>query len=646
MKTDVFEGASLIGASSVSAPVIFKRFKADKSFNATIYFLCLGFGEVYLNGEKISDGFYSPNSDYHKRENMKLLYPLSDEFSYSQYYRTINVEVPAGDNIISVFMGNGWYNQTHRVAEGRMDYGEPCFKLSMDGDVKLLSRGDWQAVESPIIYNQLFAGEVYDGNVDLKKCLIGDGEECEVYIYPEKDAVVRPALFPPDRVIKSIKPKRVGAQNGGTIYDMGINQSGRAQITTDTAGQVKLTFAEKLKDGKMDYGSADSSQIQTDLYVGNGSKGQTYAPRFCWHGFRYVLVEGDITDITCDIIHTDIKPVGEFVTKNSVINGYIDMFLNSLWSNMHCGVPSDCPHRERLGYTGDGQLTAGAAMRFADLRSFYRKWMRDIADGQCQKTGHVQHTAPFGGGGGGPAGWGGAVITVPYNFYRIYKERDILEEYFPNMQRYVAYMEAKCEDDLVVKEEEGGWCLGEWCAPGGVTIDPCFVNTCMYIEQLSMLLDICGVIGDDSAENIKTLIDRKRDAVRRKFIKADDIAGNKQGAAAFAYMAGVIDAKTVEKAIKEQDLAHLDTGIFGTPRLIETLLRLDMDEKAVELLSDTGFPSFGYMLENGATTLWEYFEGGSNNHPMFGAAVGVLIDVLLERPIRGLEVEKLKLFEV
>ena len=386
----------------------------------------------------------------------------------------------------------------------------------------------------------------------------------------------------------------------------------------DDVRRGKLTFAEKLKDGKMDYGSADSSQIQTDLYVGNGSKGQTYAPRFCWHGFRYVLVEGDITDITCDIIHTDIKPVGEFVTKNSVINGYIDMFLNSLWSNMHCGVPSDCPHRERLGYTGDGQLTAGAAMRFADLRSFYRKWMRDIADGQCQKTGHVQHTAPFGGGGGGPAGWGGAVITVPYNFYRIYKERDILEEYFPNMQRYVAYMEARSEDDLVVKEEEGGWCLGEWCAPGGVTIDPCFVNTCMYIEQLSMLLDICGVIGDDSAENIKTLIDRKRDAVRRKFIKADDIAGNKQGAAAFAYMAGVIDAKTAEKAIKEQDLAHLDTGIFGTPRLIETLLRLDMDEKAVELLSDTGFPSFGYMLENGATTLWECWNGGgSHNHHMF-----------------------------
>lgn len=647
-----FEGAAFIGSSYCdTAPVIYKNADIKSTVNARLYLLSLGFAEVYINGEKVSDALYSPSSDYHKRPFMKLAYPLQDEFSYSQYYTSYDVSdlLQVGENHLAVLLGNGWYNQTFRRDEGNVEYGEPRFKLLLVTDEdKVISDEQWDALESPIVYNQLFIGEIYDGRMSLSDALFGCGDKSAVLVYQDEDAVLRSALFPPDRVIRTIKPELALDDGVKKIYDMGENSSGRVVITTSVKNGEKITlqYAETVKDGALYFPTSGRGQNQTDVYVSNGEKSQSYAPQFTWHGFRFFSVEGQIDMVECEIIHSDLQPSGYFRTSNVIINGIVDMYLNAQWSNTHLGVPSDCPHRERLGYTGDGQLTADTACFFADMRGFYRKWMRDIADGQCKKTGHVQHTAPFAGGGGGPSGWGGAIVIMPWSYYLHYGETDILEEYIDNMLRFVGYMESRSEEHLIVREEEGGWCLGEWCTPDKVELDPAFVNTCLYIDLLSIVIEIAKILGkEELVPELSKSIEQKRAAVKKKYYLNQNFDCGKQGAEVFAFKAGLLSSQEVKEKLLRYKTDALDTGIFGTPLLIDTLFEVGLEEVAISLLTRTEYPSFGYMLSEGATTLWEYFCGGSNNHPMFGAFVGVLIRRLLSIPYNsstaGLKLDKL-----
>ena len=187
-------------------------------------------------------------------------------------------------------------------------------------------------------------------------------------------------------------------------------------------------------------------------------------------------------------MHQKIPVVAQWKSSDERLNWLFETYVRTQLNNFHCGVPSDCPHRERLGYTGDGWLTAQCAMLLLDVRDFYKKWIRDIFDCQDPVTGHVRHTAPFYGGGGGPGGWGGAIVWMPYFYYAAYRDEGFLREAFPHIRKYLACMESFCQNGLVVKEIEGGWCLGDWCTPEAVRLPEAFVNTFFYI-RLMMLAD-------------------------------------------------------------------------------------------------------------------------------------------------------------
>lgn len=636
-----FEKAEFISAAfSDTAPILHKTFEVESPQNAILYLLTLGFSKCYINGKLVSDDYFAPNSDYHFRsyENMRLIYPLNDEMSYSQYYRAYDVSylLEKGENHIAVVLGNGWYNQCARIAEGHVEYGEPKIKLMLKmDDLTIFSDESFDALESHIVYNQLFFGEMHYNSDVFYPALFGDGDVSSVMIFQKEEAVLRAAHFPADKVINTITPTLVKTTEGVCVYDVGRNISGIVEIeTTGEYGEkITLTFSEWLKeDGELNTNSA-GSDVQTDVFVTSGRDGEVFAPMFVWHGFRYFKVEGYVTKVTVLEIQTDLKPEGTFNTQNTLLNSVVQNYQNSQWSNMHCGVPSDCPHRERLGYTGDGQLTASPAMYLADCRSFYRKWLRDIADGQCKKSGHIQHTAPFGGGGGGPAGWGGAIIIVPWQYYLHYGEIDILEEYYPNMLRFVDYMESRSENNIVVREEEDGWCLGEWCTPEKREITDSYVNTCLYLEQLEMLKNIAEILGDFAlAGDIENKLSIKREAVKTAFFKNGIWDLGKQGAPLFAYTAGIISFDEIIPFLEEYKTKSLDVGIFGLPILIKALFKADMGDIAIDLLTkDDGF-SFGSMIiRRGSTTLCETLKGvgGSHNHPMFGGFVSVLIENML-----------------
>ena len=321
-----------------------------------------------------------------------------------------------------------------------------------------------------------------------------------------------------------------------------------------------------------------------------------------------------------------------FECSDETLNWYYRTFVNTQLSNMHSGVPSDCPHRERLGYTGDGQLTCNAVMTEFDAESFYRKWIADIWDCQDKTTGHVQHTAPFAGGGGGPAGWGGAIINVPYQFYRHYGHRNELEAMFSSMEKFVEYMESRTENGMIVREEKDGWCLGDWCTPTKIEIPEELVNTTMFISQLKRLIFCAKVLGRPY-DKYESLITKYSRAVTEKYFDetTGDFFNNIQGANAFAVDCGLGDERTIENIVKKySEKTEFDTGIFGTEILLNVLYKTGNGELATRLLANKGEVSFDFMRRAGATTLWENWNGeASHSHPMFGASTEFLFEEIL-----------------
>ena len=307
---------------------------------------------------------------------------------------------------------------------------------------------------------------------------------------------------------------------------------------------------------------------------------------------------------------------------------------------MHAGVITDCPHREKLGYTGDGQLTADLALTLLDSEKFYEKWLRDIADGQDPESGHVQHTAPFEGGGGGPGGWGGAIVIVPYMLGLRHGRKDILRTYYPNMKKYISYMESRCEGGIVVREEEKGWCLGDWCTPEKIAIPEPFVNTYFLIKCLDYMTEIAEALQEDSAVWAKKSEEYKANLKRHYYDgAAHTYCGGIQGADAFAVDIGLGDERLMSAiADKYEKLGAFDTGIFGTDILIRILFENGFGDVAMKLLTSEKKNSFGEWLRRGETSLCEYWGGrASHNHHMFGAPLRYIFSHALGVDDRGAE---------
>ena len=346
---------------------------------------------------------------------------------------------------------------------------------------------------------------------------------------------------------------------------------------------------------------------------------------------------------------TDVKNSSTFSCDNENINWIYNTFLHTMHCNMHTGHPSDCPHIERRGYTGDGQLTCHAVLSSMEAEAFYEKWLQDIADSQDALSGHIQYTAPYINSGGGPGGWGSAIVEVPYQMYRHYGDLSFLSKYYNNMRRYIDYLEAHSEFGLVTSDKEGAWCLGDWCAPIIVypeknivaheqqfPIPAPLVNTYFMVKSLNRMCEIAELIGreDDIAE-YKEKAEQRKNAIRAAYFNAFDnnFLMNIQGANAFAVDICLGNKETYLNMVDYyRQLGCYDTGIFATDVLTRVLFENGDGELAVKLLSSDNADGFGKWRKNGATTFHEYWNSDrsrSHNHPMFGAVVAYFFEYLL-----------------
>ena len=506
-----FGQAKWVGASNRTAEhfsVLRGRFMASNPQRVTLDVLGLGFFKCYINGVCVNpDTFLPLSSDYEASCDPKEEI-LAGHRVYVPEFDVTSL-VKEGENVIAIQYGGGWYTSNCRT------FGLP-----------------------KAIYRVTVAGERTEFFFSDEHCRIGDGfvcgyrlVSCERHSYeawedcfaPDFDdshwerALPVEALeteycrtdCPQDALLEELALTRIGEGERGTVYDCGRNTAGYPvlEITAAKGEVVEVLFSEELTaDGKIDPTHAHK---QCFSVVSDGER-RLVQPEFTWFGFRCMEVIGDAVPLSVKVVCANVPVSSSFECDNETLNWIYRTFIDTMRSNMHTGHPSDCPHIERRGYTGDGQLTCHAALSVLDARAFYEKWLQDIADSQDILSGHIQYTAPYIRSGGGPGGWGCAIVEVPYQLYRHYGDKEILAKYYPNMRRYIDYLEVHSAFSLVVSDKEGEWCLGDWCGPNilypdrditshnqQVIIPAPLVNTYFMVKSLRQMCEIAHIIGKD-----------------------------------------------------------------------------------------------------------------------------------------------------
>lgn len=653
-KEHFFGSATWVGASDrtkTSFTVLRGHFTAQKGDTALLNVLGLGFFKCYINGICINpDTFLPLSSDYEEIFEIKR----SDEVLSGHRIYVPSFDVSSllrdGDNVIVIHFGGGWYTGSVRP------FGLPkaIYRITVEGadsTVQYFS-GSTCKIGGSFVSDYNLTTHERHSYVGYGHCFdreFDDSAWQNAVVCEDLNTEYCETDCPRDTLIEVRTPERIGSgANGGIVYDCGENTTGYPVLSLRAkAGEtVTVLFSEELtEDGKLDMTHHHRQQFS----VVSDGEGRTVQPEFIWFGFRYFEVIGDAEPTAVKVVYADVPVSSTFDCDNETLNWIYKVFMHTMHCNMHTGHPSDCPHIERRGYTGDGQLTCHAALTTLDGRAFYEKWLQDIADGQDTLSGHVQYTAPYIKSGGGPGGWGCAIVEVPYQLYKHYGDKDILAKYYGNMRRYIDYLEAHSEFSLVTSDRKGEWCLGDWCAPNilypekditfsaqQILIPAPMVNTYFMAKSLKELSEIARVLGkEDDATEYERKAEERKNAIRAAYYNTFDhnFIMNAQGANAYAVDLGLGDGKTYANLVSYyQKLGHYDTGIFATDIVTRVLFEHGDAELAVALLTNNGEQGFEHWRQCGATTFHEYWDSSrsrSHNHPMFGAPVAYLFEHLL-----------------
>ncbi|MGZ3874821.1 MAG: family 78 glycoside hydrolase catalytic domain, partial [Mucilaginibacter sp.] len=629
-------------AITFPAPYFRKEFTLTKKIKqATVYVSGLGFYELYINGNKIGDQVLAPAvTNYDQRPLKKLLYPYDDQSTQRVLYNTFDVtdNIDPKDNCIGIVLGNGWYNQRDRTVEGTLWYDLPklIFQLQItytDGTTRMICSDDsWKTTTGPLIKDGIFTGETYDARLTLgawKKPGYNDARWRGALLVKPPAGALHPQLAPFDKIIRTLKPVFDGKLNDSVyLYHLDETVAGWASVKVNgpAGSRIKIRYISEEGD---DYGQYDS-------YILNGQGTESWEPKFTWHAFRKIAVTSknvvlNAGSVNVKDVHTAVASAGSFECSNPFFNKIYTAYLRTQKANLHGSLSSDCPHRERLGYTGDAQVAMESAVLSFDMPRFYRKWFDDMGDARNKKTGFVTHTAPFAGGGGGPA-WGSAYVIMPWLYFSYYGDTVLLRQHYAGMKQWVAYLQTRTDKNgLISREEPKGWCLGDWCTPAPIRLPEPLANTAYFYHVTTIMANVAAVLGKpgDQAEFVK--LARQ---IKANFNTAFYNDSTKtywegmQGANVFALAFGLVPAESYGAVFNsllnqlQKINYHFDTGILATPLLLKVLSQNNRDDIAYKIMNQKDAPGFGYLSDSENSTLWEEWSGGgSHSHPMFGSVV-------------------------
>ncbi len=610
--------------------------------SATAYVNAQGYYELYVNGKKVGDQVLAPAvSDFSKR-NLYLTHDIAEYLA-------------PGDNCIALWLGRGWYVRGHPgvIHDGPIVRAQFDVMLADGTAVRIGTDETWKVRESPITplgkgtaFGD-YGGERYDSRLELagwNLAGLDDSGWKQAALFSPPQVVTAAQMVEPNRIIQPVKPVKIEESAPGVyMVQMERNYTGWFEIRLPSglaAGSVvRLEYADFPPSG-----GRFSTNNQRDEVVLKGGEAQTFCSRFNYHAFGWVRITGlsgppSLEDMKGYLIHTGYEAAGEFESSNDLLNR---IYRTVTWT-YRCltlgGYVVDCPHRERLGYGGDAGTSIETGMFNFTAGGLYNRWSADWRAAQDPRSGDLPYTAPNyqDQGGGGPM-WSGFIITLPWQLYLQYGDRRALETNYPAMQKWLEFAATRTVDKMLQPYNSFGmrmpqWnFLGDWVAPrrngqGDIGRDPQsakLINNLHYLYTLQIMAKVAAIL------------DKKTDAARyeadaaalqvvlheRFFDSARGIyAGGEQPYLAMPLLLGVTPTalrdsvtRTLEQTILVKNSGHIDAGMHGTYFLLMFLMEEDRNDLVYTMATKTDYPSWGNMLEQGATTIWESWNGMSHIH--------------------------------
>ncbi len=634
----------------LSLPAQFYRseFTTTKKISkARAYVTSLGIYEFYLNDKKVGDELFTPGwTSYNKR------------LQYQVYDVTNLIEKSNG---LGAIVADGWYRGNMGWSSSFGYYGNQLaffvqIKIDYtDGSSEIIkSTNKWKVTTGPFISSDIYNGERYDARLEMagwSKYGFDDNKWNNVVEVDHKDKNLIASQGVPVTRIQELMPiKSFTTPKGEKVLDFGQNMVGniRMKVKGQKGDKVTIKYAEVLdKEGNFYTDNLRSAEA-TDTYVLKGESEEIYEPHFTFHGFRYVKLmdypgEMDPKNFTGVVIHSEMKPTGTFVCSDSMIN---QLQHNIQWGQKgnFLDVPTDCPQRdERLGWTGDAQVFSPTAAFNFDVAAFYTKWMKDVAADQLP-NGSVTHVVPdVLKGGSGATAWADVSVIIPWNVYRLYGDKRILVEQYASMKAWVDFMADRAGDDYLWNNED--FHFGDWLAYAteksdypGATTEKDLIASAYFSYSSGILSKAAEIIGKkEDAIKYKQMSEKVKKAFAAEYsTNSGRLVSHTQTAYALALAFDLVPqelrSKTAEYFAKDvEKFGHLTTGFVGTPILCSTLSSIGRDDLAFMLLNRKKYPSWLYPVTQGATTIWERWDGqktdgtfqstgmNSFNHYAYGA---------------------------
>lgn len=659
-------------AKTGPVPMLRREFRLEgRVVRARAYVTSRGLYELHLNGQRVGDELLTPGWTSYKK---RLQYQVYD----------VTPLLRQGDNAVGALLGNGWYRGDLMGFAGRRNvYGDRLALLLQievtyaDGRRQMIgSDSQWKSATGPILMSEIYHGETYDARLEKAGWARPGFDDrgwkgVQVAGYGKDNLVA--SAGPPVKRIEEIRPVAVlKTPAGDTVVDLGQNMVGWPKLMVEgPAGTtVTLRHAEVLDKAGNFYTENLRDAKQTVRFTLKGGGRETFEPHFTFFGGRYVAIDGYPGEVTTDslrgvVIHSDLPASGAFDSSNALLN---QLQHNIRWGQKgnFVDVPTDCPQRnERMGWTGDAQAFARTAAFNFDVSAFFTKWLRDVAADQYA-NGSIPHVIPDaltheGNPAAGAAGWGDAAVIIPWTLYLSYGDRRILEEQYPSMTRWLAYVRERAGGDSIW---DGDFQFADWLAytapsrearsyPGATTSKD-LVATAFFAHSTDLLARIARVLGrDDDAQRYAAELARIRSAFRAEFVSDRGRVGD---ASQTAYVLALqfdllpedlrpIAARRLAEEIRTRK--HLTTGFLGTPYLCHVLSRYGYLDEAYLLLNREEYPSWLYPVKQGATTIWERWDGqkpdgtfqdasmNSFNHYAYGA-----IGEWMYRVMAGIDVDE------
>jgi alpha-L-rhamnosidase len=607
---------------------------AEKPARAMAFINPLGYYELFINGRKVDDHVLSPAvSDYSKRN----LYLTHDVTGYL---------VP-GKNCFVLWLGRGWYVRGHPgvIHDGPLVRAQFDLERSDGTKERIITDASWKVRESPLAplgrgtaFGD-YGGERYEAGRELpgwNTAVLDDSDWRAAAVFDPPAVTTAAQMVQPNRIVKTIRPVKVEELSPGVyLVNLGTNLTGWFELRIPAGGAessgVKLEYADfKRPSGRLD------TYNQRDLVIPPAGRDLTFCSRFNYHAFSLVRITGlkrapSREDIKGYLIHTGFEPASEFACSSDLLN---QIYQATTWT-YRCltmgGYVVDCPHRERLGYGGDAGTSLETGMFSFTTGALYSKWTADWRAAQQPETGDLPYTAPNyqDQGGGGPM-WSGFVVTLPWQLYLQYGDKRILEVSYPHIQKWLAFVESKTAQHVLQFYKSYGmrmaeWnFLGDWVSPRqpGQERDPSrgqktapLINNCHYLYTLELAARIASVLAKpDDATMYAKKAESLRESLHRQFFEpaTHSYAGGAQPYLALPLFVGLVPRdlrpavmKNLEETILIKDKGHINAGMHGTYFLLKYLMDQDRNDVIYEMVSKRDYPSWGYMLDQGATTIWE-----------------------------------------